>query len=178
MVVLNYSSSEKFRKIIRKAFARELILSKVSNFCWVQYITPFLANVLILYPLKTQKNRSFFCVLRDIKLGTLAKNALKVLSWEIGEIYSYSVLLVFWRFSTKLFRIPKRAVSKFFLLNLNQSRRSILWVMSTAFFRFAKPLIPNKHCSRVFVRSQESWLAKRRGLSNSYKPSHDAFFAN
>ena len=39
-------------------------------------LKPFLANVLILYPLKTPENRWFFGVFRGYKMGTLARNGL------------------------------------------------------------------------------------------------------
>ena len=39
-------------------------------------ITPFLANVLILYPLKTSEKLRFSYVFRGYKMGTLATNGL------------------------------------------------------------------------------------------------------
>ena len=39
---------------------------------------PFLAYVPLLYPLKTQKNRRFFGVFSGYKMGTLARNGLRV----------------------------------------------------------------------------------------------------
>ena len=52
---------------------------KVSNICLRQYIfiNPFLANVPILYPLKTSETLWFSGVFRGYKMGTLAGNGLK-----------------------------------------------------------------------------------------------------
>ena len=41
------------------------------------FINQFLANVPILYPLKTPENQRFFGVFRGYKMGTLARNGLK-----------------------------------------------------------------------------------------------------
>ena len=50
-------------------------VSKIKNSCF----NPFLANVLILYPLKTPENQRFSGVFRGYKMKTLAWNGLK--SW-------------------------------------------------------------------------------------------------
>ena len=59
---------------------KTLYLGKV----YVNMFNPFLANVHILYPLKTQQNQRFFGVFRVFKMGRLAKNGLKPKS-----IYKY-----------------------------------------------------------------------------------------
>ena len=43
-----------------------------------QWFNPYLANVLILYLLKTPEKRGFLLFLGSIKMGTLAKNGLKM----------------------------------------------------------------------------------------------------
>ena len=42
------------------------------------FINPFLANVPILYPLKTPENQRFSGVFKGFKMGTFARNALKL----------------------------------------------------------------------------------------------------
>ena len=47
-----------------------------------EYFNPFLANVPILYPLKTPQNQGFSGVFRGYKMGTLARNGSKIIgSW-------------------------------------------------------------------------------------------------
>ena len=60
------------------------------------YLNPFLANVPILYPLKTPENLWFSGVFRGYKIGTLAGNGLiyKGIKKEIENI-KYKELLLF-----------------------------------------------------------------------------------
>ena len=44
----------------------------------INAFNPFLANVPILYPLKTPENQRFSGVFRGYKMGTLARNGLNV----------------------------------------------------------------------------------------------------
>ena len=45
------------------------------------FLNPFLANVSILYPLKTPENLWFSGVFRGYKMGTLARNGLRALKF-------------------------------------------------------------------------------------------------
>ena len=66
-------------------------------------LNPFLANVPILYSLKTLGDQRFSGVFRRYKIGTLARNEL---SFCFCFIYTFSskVLFGFWRVNIKLFR--------------------------------------------------------------------------
>ena len=52
----------------------ELVFMKKKNCLWKDRISPFLANVSILYPLERPKHLWFSSVFRGYKLRTLARN--------------------------------------------------------------------------------------------------------
>ena len=52
-------------------------------------VNPFLANVPILYPLKTPENQRFSDVFRGYKMGTLARNGLIIKVTVIGQRFKY-----------------------------------------------------------------------------------------
>ena len=49
---------------------------RFTEICNTPLLNPFLANVSILYPLKTPENQRFSGVFRGYKMGTLARNGL------------------------------------------------------------------------------------------------------
>ena len=66
--------------------------------CWkvlslVPVVNPFLSTVPILYPLKTPENQRFSGVFRGYKMGTLARNGLRMLRRSLW--LKTTVLLVF-----------------------------------------------------------------------------------
>ena len=71
---------------------------------------PFLADVPILYPLKTPENQRFSVVFRGYKLGTLARYGLRK---KIIRILTFKILFAFsFSANTYLFKINNRNTRK------------------------------------------------------------------
>ena len=58
------------------------------------FLNPYLANVPILYPLKTPENQSFSDVFRGYKMETLAKNGLISVSMNYFFLKSFEIILL------------------------------------------------------------------------------------
>ena len=81
-IIDNKNENSKVKQGIYEKIVKIKIISKKQNqlpevFYKKSVLNPFLANVPILYPLKTPENLWFSEVFRGYKMGTLARNGLR-----------------------------------------------------------------------------------------------------
>ena len=117
-------------------------------------VNPFLANVPILYPLKTPENQKFSGVFRGHKMGTLARNGLKTILSNILDtwkrtlterqfsLFSSSSFLNTGITSANLSLFGKQPLSNEVLSNFNKHRD----VKINADFQYSRTNITSKVC--------------------------------
>ena len=77
---------------------------------------PFLANVSILYPLKTPENQRFSCVFRGNKMGTLDRNGLMTRF----SFHLVSIILDHKRYYINLYK-NKHKTAAYFIVSLTEN---------------------------------------------------------
>ena len=85
--VVNFEHYSYFLKYFKPFFfGVSIVHFEQVTICWAGTtkisLYPFLANVPILYPLKTPENQRFSSVFRRYKIGTLARNELMRYGYE------------------------------------------------------------------------------------------------
>ena len=113
------TSNSKCEKLLGIKIAYELrfdshVKSLVKKFWPKEGLNPFLANVPILYPLKTPKNLWFCGVFRGYKMGTLARNGLMntylmlfqfTYASVVSMFHSCKLRVVNWGLSSKIINL-------------------------------------------------------------------------